>query len=58
LRKAARSLLTLNVDDPRRIFEGDALMKRMYTYGFLETSEKKLDYILGLTVQKLLERRL
>jgi small subunit ribosomal protein S9e len=30
LRKAARELLKLDDKDPRRIFEGSALMKRMY----------------------------
>jgi len=35
LRKAARELLTLNPRDPRRLFEGTALMKRMYRYGLL-----------------------
>ena len=48
----------LEETDPRRIFEGEALMKRMYRYGFLEPSENKLDYILGLKVEKFLERRL
>ena len=50
IRKAARELLTLEDKDPRRIFEGEALMRRMYTYGFLEPTETKLDYVLGLTV--------
>ncbi len=58
IRKAARELLTLNEQDPRRIFEGEALMRRMYTYGFLDPTEKKLDHVLGLTVDKFLERRL
>merc|ERR1712072_1604683 len=57
-RKAARELLLLDETDPRRIFEGEALMRRMYSYGFLEPTETKLDYILGLNVQKFLERRL
>ena len=46
--------MRLNVDKA----EGDALMKRMYKYGFLEPSQDKLDYVLGLTVTKFLERRL
>ena len=29
LRKAARTLLTLPVDDPRRQFEGDAIIRRL-----------------------------
>ena len=58
IRKAARELLTLEENDPRRVFEGAALMRRMYTYGFLDPEEKQLDYVLGLTVDKFLERRL
>mmetsp|Transcript_71607 Transcript_71607/g.99492 ORF Transcript_71607/g.99492 Transcript_71607/m.99492 type:complete len:110 (-) Transcript_71607:204-533(-) len=58
LRKAARELLTLNPRDPRRLFEGSALLRRMYRYGLLSEGENKLDYILGLTIHKLMERRL
>jgi small subunit ribosomal protein S9e len=58
LRKAARELLTLDEKDPRRIFEGSALMKRMFKYGLLNENENKLDYILGLTVHKFMDRRL
>merc|ERR1712187_798112 len=59
LRKAARELLTLEADDPRRIFEGRALMKRMFKFGLLnKDTENGLDYVLGMTVQKFLERRL
>jgi len=50
LRKAARELLTLDSKDPKRIFEGSALMKRMFRFGLLNEGENKLDYILGLTV--------
>merc|ERR1712050_480529 len=58
LRKAARELLTLEEDDPRRIFEGNALMARMFKYGLLNRdTENGLDYVLGMTVQKFLERR-
>ena len=35
MRKAARELLTLEEKDPRRIFEGDALMRRCFKYGLL-----------------------
>merc|ERR1712183_408654 len=59
LRKAARELLTLEENDPRRIFEGRALMKRMFKFGLLsKDTENGLDYILGMTIQKFLERRL
>ena len=58
MRKAARELLTLDEDDPRRLFEGAALMRRMFRYGLLSETENKLDYILGLTVHKFMERRL
>ena len=58
LRKAARELLTLPEDDPKRIFEGAALMRRCFRLGLLSESENKLDYILGLTSPKFLERRL
>ena len=58
LRKAARTLLTLDPKDPKRVFEGSALLRRMSRYGLLEDHELELDSILQLTTQKLLERRL
>ena len=58
LRKAARSLMTLDERDPRRTFEGDALIRRIVKLGLLKESERKLDYILGLTINQFLERRL
>ena len=58
IRKAARQLLTLEAKDPRRQFEGAALMRRMVRYGLLSESERKLDYVLGLTIHKIMERRL
>ena len=50
MRKAARELLTLNPKDPRRLFEGAALLRRMSRYGLLGETENKLDYVLGLTI--------
>ena len=59
IRKAARTLLTLEAKDAKRIFEGQALMRRMYKYGLLnESQHDKLDYVLALTPQDFLERRL
>mmetsp|Transcript_16430 Transcript_16430/g.36275 ORF Transcript_16430/g.36275 Transcript_16430/m.36275 type:complete len:190 (+) Transcript_16430:22-591(+) len=58
IRKAARELLTLDEKDPRRVFEGQALLKRMVRYGLLAEDEMTLDAILQLTTQKFLERRL
>merc|ERR1712137_1040309 len=58
LRNAARVLLTLDEKDPKRIFEGEAIMRRMYRYGLLEETQNKLDYVLSLTPENFLERRL
>ena len=44
--------------DPKRVFEGDALIRRIVRLGLLKQNEKKLDYVLGLTVNQFLERRL
>ena len=58
IRSAARKLLTLDEKDPKRMFEGDALLRRMVRYGMLGESEKRLDAVLSLTTQHFLERRL
>jgi len=58
LRKAARILLTMDENDPRRLFEGEALIRRMVRLGLLKDSQRKLDYVLGLTTSQFLERRL
>ena len=56
--QAARTLLTLDDKETKRLFEGEALLRRMYKYGLLEESQNKLDYVLALTPQDFLERRL
>lgn len=58
IRNNARMLLTLDEKNPRRIFEGEALLRRMNRYGLLEENQNKLDYVLALTVESFLERRL
>uniref|UniRef100_A0A0E0JAH1 30S ribosomal protein S4, chloroplastic n=1 Tax=Oryza nivara TaxID=4536 RepID=A0A0E0JAH1_ORYNI len=58
IRNAARHLLTLDEKNPRRIFEGEALLRRMNHYGLLAEGQNKLDYVLALTAENFLARRL
>jgi len=58
IRRAARELLTLEERDPRRLFEGNALIRRLVRIGVLDESRMKLDYVLALKVEDFLERRL
>ena len=58
LRKSARVLLTLDESHPKRVFEGNALLTRLVKYGLISEDEKRLDFVLNLTTQKLLDRRL
>ena len=58
MRKAARELLTLDEKDSRRLFEGNALLRRLVRIGVLDESRMKLDHVLGLKVEDFLERRL
>merc|ERR1739836_177996 len=58
IRKAARDLLTLEDKDTRRLFEGNALLRRLVRIGVLEESRMKLDYVLGLKIEDFMERRL
>ncbi|VDK31506.1 unnamed protein product [Taenia asiatica] len=58
IRKAARELLTLDERDPRRLFEGSALLRRLVRVGVLPEDKMKLDFVLGLKIEDFLERRL
>ncbi|XP_004341959.2 40S ribosomal protein S9 [Capsaspora owczarzaki ATCC 30864] len=58
IRKAARELLTLDDKDSRRLFEGNALLRRLVRIGVLDESRMRLDFVLGLKVEDFLERRL
>ena len=57
-RKRARALLTLDEKDPKRIFEGTAMLRRLHRIGVLDDNKNKLDYVLSLKIQDFLERRL
>merc|ERR1711887_94948 len=58
IRSAARDLLTLEEKAPKRLFEGNALLRRLVRIGVLDETKMKLDYVLGLKVEDFLERRL
>merc|ERR1711962_1553296 len=58
IRKAARELLTLGEKEPRRLFQGNALLRRLVRTGVLDENRMKLDYVLGLKIENFLERRL
>mmetsp|Transcript_20604 Transcript_20604/g.21268 ORF Transcript_20604/g.21268 Transcript_20604/m.21268 type:complete len:197 (+) Transcript_20604:56-646(+) len=58
VRKVARTLLTLDPKDPKRLFETPPLLRRLKRYGLLTDEENSLDDILKLTTQRFMERRL
>merc|ERR1712028_208943 len=58
VRAVARNLLTMDEKDPRRIFEGQALMRRMIRYGILDEDKQRLDYVLSLSIENFMDRRL
>merc|ERR1712187_728449 len=60
IRNAARILLTLPEKDSKRLIQklGKAILRRMARYALLDENKLQLDYVLDLTTQDILERRL
>ncbi|EKX49936.1 small subunit ribosomal protein S9e, cytoplasmic [Guillardia theta CCMP2712] len=58
MRANARELLTLDEKNPKRIFEGQALLRRCVRLGLLEEDKKELDYVLAIKVSDIMSRRL
>lgn len=58
IRRAARELLKMDEKDNRRLFEGNALIRRLIRIGVLDETKAKLDYVLALRIEDFLERRL
>jgi len=58
IRSVARNLLTLEEKDPKRIFEGQALLHRLTRLGVINENEQRLDTVLNLSIERFLDRRL
>ena len=58
IRKVARTLLTLDEHNPKRKFEGAALLRRLHRYGILDDDKNQLDFVLSLKTSDFLKRRL
>nr|UXY87232.1 40S ribosomal protein S9 [Cryptomonas sp.] len=58
IRASARILLTLPENDPRRVFQGKSLIRKLKKFGIIQDGKDTLDHILTLKIQDFLERRL
>merc|ERR1711911_335527 len=58
IRFAARELLTLPENDQGRIFREKSLLRKLTKLGLLNETQQSLEFVLGLTVEAFLGRRL
>jgi len=58
IRSAARDRLNLEEKDQKRLFEGNALLRRLVRIGDIDQTKMKLDFVLWLKIEDFLERRL
>lgn len=50
--------MILDEKDPKRVFDGSALLRRLAVMGVIENENQKLENLLNLTVERFLDRRL
>ncbi|ELP84310.1 40S ribosomal protein S9, putative [Entamoeba invadens IP1] len=58
MRTIAKVMLMKSATDPKRILEGNALLRRLHNLGILPKDQTKLEFVLALKEENLLERRL
>ncbi|KAJ7439395.1 ribosomal protein S9, partial [Mycena galericulata] len=56
IRRAARELLKLDDKDPKRLFESNALIRRLVRIEVLDDARMRLDYVLAPKLEDFLER--
>ncbi|EDR27065.1 40S ribosomal protein S9, putative [Entamoeba dispar SAW760] len=58
MRTIAKVMLMKDARDPKRLLEGAALLRRLHNLGILPRDQNKLEFVLALKEENLLERRL
>ena len=58
MRRIAKVMLMKDANDQKRQLEGGALLRRLHNLGILPPEQNKLEFVLALKLENLLERRL